>query len=79
MAPEKVPDDNGGGDLPFDEIIVPSAKGSIRYRVDEFLLLDLPSRVRLILEGKMQFTRQGKPVPRSQALAALHTWLLQRS
>jgi hypothetical protein len=64
--------------LPFDEILVPSAGGARRYRVDEFLLLDLPTRVRLILEGQMQFTLAGQPVDRTHALTALRTWLIQQ-
>jgi hypothetical protein len=57
-------------ELPFDRIHVDEAELS----VDEFLAMPLHERVRHIIGGSLDFTKQGYLVDRQQALTALRIY-----
>jgi hypothetical protein len=53
----------------FDEIRIPLADGRTRHLTRaEYEALLLPERVGLLMSGKMQFFRQGRPVSAREAL-----------
>lgn len=53
----------------FDRIRIPASDGSARELTKaEFEALPLGERVRLLMGGKLQFFREGKPVPAREAL-----------
>jgi hypothetical protein len=55
-------------DLPFDKITI---RDGSEVSVQEFLRLPLSERIALILERKLSFTLDGKPVDRTRALRCL--------
>jgi hypothetical protein len=63
--------DAQGVPLPFDGVLMPDAGARRRLTPAEFLALPLPVRVLALLDDDLEFLRDGRPVDRKQALAAL--------
>jgi hypothetical protein len=59
----------------FDRIFLNEASGRRELTTDEFLRLPLYSRVRLILENRVEFSLAGRPVGSREALKELKTLL----
>ena len=59
--------------LPFEEVWLDDGDGPRRtITIEEFLALPMPSRIRHILAGTIQFIEAGQPVSTPKALLALH-------
>jgi hypothetical protein len=61
----------GISELPFDRVVVSSGGFATELRVEAFMAIALPERVRYLLHGKLKFTREGTEVDREVALNAL--------
>lgn len=57
--------------LPFDGVLVPEEGARRRLTPIEFLALPLPVRIHALLDDSLEFLRDGRPVDRKEALAAL--------
>jgi len=63
------PEVSGGGDTSYDRVGVPQPSGGVQFLSrQEFEALALVDRVRLLVEGKLQFFRGDRLVPPRQAL-----------
>lgn len=58
-------------ELPFDSIVVDEGGELRNMNVSQFMALDLPTRIRLVMTGSVKFFSSGSQIPQGQALGAL--------
>lgn len=60
-----------GGSLPFNRVVVRSARGEQHLTVGEFARVPLTERVRAVLERRVEFFCDQQPIAALDALRAL--------